>query len=257
VDHEQTQEGGDKRVGHDHEHAAGEPHVDAADQQSAQGQSGEVGAAQAPQVEGSRRRGGVMQADAARQVLQDAFGSYRTISAGSVRVLDQAAFQTAYDAVYGTTRFAWATWVVPTHGNLNGFAHNGVNYINAATANAGTVAHEMLHNNIASDWRTFVGNQFDEGATDVLKQHALRAAGITAPNSYPNQMAVVEAFLASGVTREQLFTAYLRGGAATIVGRHVDNTCVGTWAQVKEASQAQNWAQARARLARRPAGSTR
>lgn len=216
---------------HDHDHG---PHVDAAQ----------------PQVEGESSSTGPLSESRSQEVLQEAFGDYKTISEGSVRVLGQAEFQEAYDAIYGETQWAWDTWVAPTHGNLNGFAHDNTNYINRTTANQGTVPHEMLHNNAASDWRPFVGSQFDEGATDVLKQHALQAAGLSSPNSYPNQIRCVETFLDSGVSRDSLFRAYLCGGAATIVGTHVDSNCAANWSQVKEAMQAQNWALARTRLAR-------
>src|SRR5439155_1138318 len=139
-------------------------------------------------------------------------------------------------------------------GNLNGFADGGVNYINKNMANTGTVPHEMLHNNAAGDWRDFVGNQFDEGSTDYLKQHALKKAGLSSPNSYEAQLGVVKAFLATGVAEDQLFTAYLKGGAKTIVGKWVDDHCAGTWAEVKQASQAEDYAKAKVKLALKPAG---
>ncbi len=222
----------------EHAHGAGvEPDVDAA---------GGV-----PNVESGGTKDGPLSKEKAKQVLQDAFGSYVTISEGKVEVLEQAAFQVAYDKIYGETKWSWEKWVKPTHGNLNGFAHKGVNYINKNMANTGTVPHEMLHNNAAADWRPFVGSQFDEGATDVLKQHALKKAGLTSPNSYPDQIGCVEAFLNSGVSKEQLFKAYLKGGAKTIVGEHVDKTCKGTWADVKTAMEAKDWAKAKVKLAKK------
>jgi hypothetical protein len=191
-----------------------------------------------------------MQAGAAQQLLQDAFGTYTTISQGDVRVLAQADFQAAYDAVYGGGPYAWNTWVVPTHGNLNGFAHNGVNYINRDAADVTTVPHEMLHNNAAADWRPFVGSPFDEGSTEYLEQYALRNGGVnTNLTHYPNQRAVVETFLASGQTEANLFRAYLSGGAATLVGQWVDDHCTGRWNAVKTAMEAGQWATARAHLA--------
>jgi hypothetical protein len=102
-----------------------------------------------PHVEGGGTAGGPLTKDKGKQVLQDAFGTYKTITEGKVELLEQAAFQAAYDKIYGTTQYSWAKWVVPNHGNLNGFAHDGTNYINKAMANTGTVPHEMLHNNAA------------------------------------------------------------------------------------------------------------
>jgi len=205
----------------------------------------------APHVEGAGSTGGPLTKEKAKQVLQDAFGTYKTMSEGKVELLEQADFQKAYDKIYGSTDYSWAKWVVPTYGNLNGFAEGGTNYINKAMANTGTVPHEMLHNNAASDWTPFVGSQFDEGSTDVLKQFALKKAGLTSPNSYPDQISCVETFLATGVTQEQLFTAYLKGGADKIVGEHVDKTCAGSWSDVKNAMEAKDWARAKVKLAKK------
>ena len=221
---------------HDHEHE-GEGELE--------GKEGE------PHAEGSSRRGGPMEKARAQKILQEAFGDIKGIDAGKVELLEQAAFKAAWEKIYGKTKFAWDTYVVPVHGNLNGFAHKGVNYVNKSTANVGTVPHEMLHNNTAADFIPFVGSEFNEGSTDVLKQHALKKAGVKSPNSYPNQIKCVEKFLASGVSKEQLFTAYLKGGAAQIVGKHVDNTCKGNWAAVKNAMQKKDWASARANLAKK------
>jgi hypothetical protein len=81
----------------------------------------------------------------------------------------------------------------------------------------------MLHTNVAADWRPVVGSPFDEGATEYLEQHALRTGGIrTTLTHYPNQRAVVEAYLAAGTTQDALFRAYLSGRAdlGRAVGRH-------------------------------------
>ncbi|MGM0578880.1 MAG: hypothetical protein ACQEXJ_24370 [Myxococcota bacterium] len=202
----------------------------------------------APQVEGAKDEGGPLSEKRAAAVLNAAFEDYKTISAGKLELLDTDDFKAAYDAIYGDTKYSWDEWVAPVHGGLNGFAHDGVNYIHKASANAGTVPHEMLHNNTASDFTPFVGSQFNEGATDVLKQHALKKAGIRSPNSYPNQIACVEKWLDSGRTKDDLFTAYLKGGAAKIVGEHVDDTCKGSWAEVKSAMENKDWARAKVKL---------
>ena len=219
---------------HDHDHADGEaPHVDP------------------PSLQDKGAKNKVMEAEAAKKLLEKAFSAYKSdISAGNVKVLAQADFQVAYDAIYGKSEYAWDKYVKPKFGNLNGFAHNNVNYINKDSANVTTVPHEMLHNNAAADWRPFVGNEFDEGATEYLEQHALRTGGInTNLTHYPNQRSVVEKFLASGQSKEQLFTAYLQGGASGIVGKHVDSFCKGSWANVKkELQDNKDWAKAKALL---------
>lgn len=224
-------------AGHGHAHGDG-PHVHGPEE------GADVGA---PQIE-KAGKSGPLSGKKAVEVLNDAFKSYKKIDQGDVQILGQSDFQKAYDKIYGKSKYAWDKYVKPTHGNLNGFAYNNVNYINKSTANTGTVPHEILHNNAASDWRPFVDNPFDEGATDVLKQHALKKAGLTSPNSYPNQIACVEAFLKSGVSKEDLFKAYLVGGASTIVGKHVDDTCKGTWEEVKTAMRAADWAKAKVKL---------
>jgi hypothetical protein len=205
----------------------------------------------APKVETPSAKGGPLSMAKSKQVLQDAFGAYKTISEGKVEVLDQAGFQAAWDKIYGTTQYAWAKWVAPGPGNLNGFAYAGVNYINKTMANESTVPHEMLHSNAAADWSSSVGSPFDEGATDMMAQEAIKKAGYSAPVSYPDQISCIEAFLASGVTRAQLYTAYFKGGAAKIVGQHVDNACAGSWADVKAAMEAKDWAKAKVKLAKK------
>ena len=207
-----------------------------------------------PVVEGAGETGGPLAEDKSLALLNAAFKDYKAISKGDVQVLEQAEFQKAYDKIYGSGEYAWDKYVKPKWGNLNGFAYGGVNYINKAHANTGTVPHEMLHNNAASDWRDFVGNQFDEGATDYLKQFALKKSGLTSPNSYEAQLSVVHAYMATGVAEEQLFTAYLKGGAPTIVGKWVDEHCAGSWADVKAASQAQDYTRAKVKLGPKKAG---
>lgn len=196
----------------------------------------------------------VMKKDAAQALLQSVFGTYRTMSAGDVRLLSHGDFRVAWDAVYGGTQYAWATYVIPRFGGvLNGFAHGGVNYINIDAADVTTTPHEMLHNNTAADWTGVVGSPFNEGATEYLEQYALRVGKI--PNAvmthYPNERGVVEAWLASGRTEGDLFTAYLKGGAATIVKKHVDEKCKKAWADVKKSTEESKWAEAKAGLAKK------
>lgn len=252
---EQQEAGGQKPAGGaaDAQMADAAAAAGATAQASAAAQSDQEGVAP-PAVEGDGKADGPLSEDKALSVLNDAFKGYKAMAKGSVQVLDQAAFQAAYDKVYGKTEYSWDKYVKPKWGNLNGFAHENVNYINKNMANTGTVPHEMLHNNVAADWRDVVGNQFDEGATDYLKQHALKKAGLSSPNSYEDQMGVVKAFLATGVSEDQLFTAYLKGGAATIVAKWVDEHCAGKWSEVKAACQSQDYAKAKVKLALKSGG---
>lgn len=204
----------------------------------------------APNLEPGDRKGGPMSKEAAVKILQDAFGGYRTMSGGALELLEPEAFKAAYEKVYGKTQYAWDKYVVPKFGGkLNGFAHKGVNYVNKASANVGTVPHEMLHNNTAADWTPVVGSEFNEGATDYLKQYALKKAGKSSPNSYAKQMEIVAIYVGLA-SEDDLFTAYLKGGAAKLVKAKVDAEC-GSWAEVKDAMQAKDYARAKVKLKRK------
>jgi len=200
-----------------------------------------------PQVEKGDNANGPMAKEAAVKLLQDAFGGYKTMSGGALEILEPDAFREAWDKVYAKTKYAWDPYVIKTYGGkLNGFAHKGVNYINKASANLGTVPHEMLHNNTAADWTGVVGSEFNEGTTDYLKQYALKKAGKSSPNSYAKQMEVVAAYVAVA-SEDDLFTAYLKGGAAKLVKDKVDGAC-GSWEDVKTAMQAKEFAKAKIKL---------
>ncbi len=186
-------------------------------------------------------------------VLKNAFGSIKTIVPGSIQILDQAAFQVAYDKIYGTGPYSWDKYVKPTYGNLNGFADtpNKVNYINKDAAGLHTVVHEMLHNNTASDWRGVVGDRWDEGTTEILTQVACKKLNVDAPTCYPGESPCVQAALDAGLPLADLEVAYLSGGAKAKVADWVDKNCKENWAAVKGYMQAKNWAAAKAALAKK------
>ena len=185
-------------------------------------------------------------------VLEGAFGEVASISRGSIQILDQAAFQAAYDNIYGGGEYSWDNYVVPRYGSLNGFAHDGVNYINRASAGLHTIVHEMLHNNTAGDWRDVVGSRWDEGTTEVLTQVACARVAEPAPVCYPGESPVVREALAQGLSQADLTEAYFNGGAQEKVADWVDANCTENWAAVKGYMEANNWAAARAALARKP-----
>jgi hypothetical protein len=184
-------------------------------------------------------------------VLSGAFGDVASISPGSIQILSQAEFQAAYDRIYGGGEYSWDNYVVPRYGSLNGFAHDGVNYINRASAGLHTVVHEMLHNNTADDWRGVVGSRWDEGTTEVLTQVACARVAEPAPVCYPGESPVVREALAQGLSQSDLTDAYFNGGAQEKVADWVDANCTENWAAVKGHMEANNWAAARAGLARR------
>ena len=185
-------------------------------------------------------------------VLNGAFGDVVSITAGSIQILDQAEFQAAYDAIYGGGQYSWAAYVVPRYGSLNGFAHDGVNYINRASAGLHTIVHEMLHNNTAADWRGVVGSRWDEGTTEVLTQEACAKVAEPAPVCYPGESPVVNEALAQGLPRADVHEAYFNGGAQEKVADWVDAHCTENWAAVKGYMEANQWAAARAGLQRKP-----
>lgn len=184
-----------------------------------------------------------------QQILTKAFGNVKTIVPGKIEVLDQAGFQAAYDKIYGSGPYSWDKYVKPKYGSLNGFAHDGVNYINKASAGLHTIVHEMLHNNTASDWRGVVGSRWDEGTTEVLTQVACKLFNEPAPICYPGESPVVRVALDNGLPIADLEDAYLVGGAQKKVADWVDAHCVLTWAGVKQKMEAQDWAAAKAGLA--------
>ena len=185
------------------------------------------------------------------KVLTNAFGGVKKIVPGKIEVLDPGAFKTAYDKIYGQTQWSWDAYVVPTYGSLNGFAHDGVNYINTGSAGLHTVVHEMLHNNTAIDWRGVVGSRFDEGTTEVLTQEACKKLAVDAPVCYPGESPVVRALLAAGLSVDVLADAYLTGGAQDKIAAWVDAHCAEPFAKVKEYMEAKSWAAATAAVARK------
>lgn len=181
-------------------------------------------------------------------VLKNAFGSIKKIVPGKIEVLDPAAFKKAYDKIYGAGQWSWDKYVVPTYGSLNGFAYDGVNYINTGSAGLHTVVHEMLHNNTAADWRGVVGSRWDEGTTEVLTQVACEQLKVDAPVCYPGESPVVREALAQGLTVADLQEAYLNGGAKEKIADWADKNCKENWAAIKGYMEAKNWAAAKAAL---------
>jgi hypothetical protein len=184
-------------------------------------------------------------------VLKNAFGSMKTIVPGKIEILDQAGFQAAYDKIYGSGDYSWDKYVKPKYGNLNGFANAGVNYINKTCAGLHTVVHEMLHNNCANDWTPFVGSRWNEGTTEILTQVACKKLSVDAPVCYPGESPCVQAALDAGLPLENLEQAYLNGGAKEKVGDWVDANCKENWAAVKTHMEANDWAAAKAGLAKK------
>lgn len=182
--------------------------------------------------------------DKAVEVLEAAFGTYKKISGGKVVVAAQADFKARYDKIYGKTKYSWDKYIVPKFGNLEGFAFEGVSYINSDMQSVDTVPHEMLHSNADPSWSGFAGNETDEGATEYLTIKAVKAAKYKPTHSYPNQEGVVRK-LVEVIGEDVLFNAYFKGKTEAFK-KAVDGKCKGSWAKVRGAMQAANWATATA-----------
>jgi hypothetical protein len=185
------------------------------------------------------------------KVLTNAFGSVKKIVQGKIEIHALAGFKAAYDKIYGKTPYSWDLYVVPKFGSLNGFAYDGVNYINSDSAGLHTIVHEMLHNNTAPDWRAAVGDDFNEGTTEILTQVACKKLSVDAPTCYPGESPVVQAALDNGLPLSELEAAYLVGGAATKVVGWIDANCKENYAAIKGYMAAKNWAAAKAGLAKK------
>lgn len=203
----------------------------------------------APTAQGAPKK--IFGADGSLKILNDVYGGYKTFTKGDVRLLDQAAFQAAYDAIYGGTEHAWERRIAPGPGNLEGFAHDGVSYVNKALARIDTVPHEMLHNNAAEDFADTVGHQLSEGVTEYLTIKAVTKFGQTPTRSYPQQEACVQELLAQGLPESALLTAYFRGDAATLVCGWIDQHCSDTFWNIKQAMEGRQFAVARAKMQRK------
>ena len=66
--------------------------------------------------------------------------------------------------------------------STEGFAWKGVVYVNGATTLVTATAHEILHNNAVSNFRSTVGETFNEGVTETLARKALTDAGVKVPS---------------------------------------------------------------------------
>jgi hypothetical protein len=181
--------------------------------------------------------------DAAVKLLSDSYGKYKKISGGSVEVLEQKDFEKKYDEIYGATQYSWSNYVVPKFGNLEGFAHGGINYINKDKMSIDTVPHEMLHNNADPGWKGFAGSNINEGVTEYLTIKAVTAAGQTPTHSYPNQEGVIQVLVAT-VGEDKIMKAYFNGEIEALK-KEVDSKCKGSWDAFKAAMDKDEWLKAK------------
>ena len=181
------------------------------------------------------------------EVLGDSYKDYvKKVKGGKVEVLAQADFEKAYDKIYGKTKYAWAKYIVPNEGNLEGFAYKNVNYINKDTGSVDVVPHEMLHNNEHPSWTPFAGSELNEGTTEYLTIKAVTEAGYTASHSYPDQEGVVQE-LVSMTSEELVMQAYFKGKTGALK-KEMQKNCKGTWKKFRAAMQKKDWVKAKGYL---------
>ncbi len=185
----------------------------------------------------------------AQTILTGAYGGMKKIVPGTIVVLaDQPACAAKYDEVCiaaGLTREDGVTPWAPgdcakddaTAGTqTEGFAWNGVVYVNGATTLVTATAHEMLHNNTSSNFRKKMGETFNEGVTEYLARKALVAAGIPVPGvtAYPEQVAIVQDLIAL-VGEDAVMKAYFSGADSLI--RAIGSKANGKWKAIRVAAE--------------------
>ena len=198
-----------------------------------------------PETEAGGKKKKFLNKAAALKVIKDAFDTYKTMTAGAVKVLAQAEFQEAYDKVYGETDYSWEKYIKPKFGNIGGFAHEGVNYVNSDEASLTTTPHEMLHNNEEPSWAGFAGSETNEGVTEYLTFVALEKAGHKKmTHKYVEQDSVIRSLVAT-IGDELIKKAYFNGETA-VLKTAVDDKCKGTWTEFKAKMDGKKWTQAKA-----------
>ncbi|MEO8539355.1 MAG: hypothetical protein ABI577_06400, partial [bacterium] len=148
---------------------------------------------------------------------------------------------------------SWDKYVVPTYGGLNGWAHDGTNYINKDSAGLHTVVHEMLHNNTSDEFATILGSRFNEGMTEVLTQDSCAVANEDAPTSYPGESPVVKYAFEQGLSKADTQAAYFGGGVKAKVADWIDANCTDNFATFKANFESKDWAAAKASLTKKKA----
>ena len=184
----------------------------------------------------------------AQTVLTGAFGGVKKIVPGSIVILaDQAACSAKYDEVCIAAHIkrpdgtAWkagdrAADDAANGVQVEGFAWQGVVYVNGQTTLVTATAHEMLHINTAANYRATMGETFNEGSTEFLARKAVAAAGITVPavTAYPTQIVITQALIA--LVGEDVLTAAYFGGAASLTDA-IKSKAKGTWTQIRAAAE--------------------
>jgi len=192
---------------------------------------------------------GAMSLAAAEKILQGSFGDMKKIVPGTVVILaDQAACSAKYDEVCmadGIKRPDGSAWAAGDCAKddaaagvtTEGFAWKGTVYVNGATTLVTATAHEILHNNVSAEFRSTVGETFNEGITEKLARTALTEAGITVPavTAYPDEVEIAEKLI-DFFGLEVVKAAYF-GSALVLIFMFMVKGA-GTWDELKTAAEA-------------------
>jgi len=166
-----------------------------------------------------------MDLSTAQKLLQSSYGTVHTVLPGNIVLLaGQPPLWDKYDEINLGRRNPhnnnqpWKKTDAKTYlPGLQGFAEKGTVYVNQQTPLTTATAHEMLHNNTASDFRAAVGETINEGATEYLAKKALTEAGVPLGTAvaYPTQVGIVEK-LVNLVGERTLITSYFNGANTLI-----------------------------------------
>jgi hypothetical protein len=206
----------------------------------------------------------------AQKILQGSFGGVKSIVPGTVVVLaNQAACSVMYDEVAAaagclspfppTDGSATPLWQAGDCARIDerdgllteGFAWEGVAYVNGESTLITVTAHEILHNNTGPNFRATAGETFNEGVTETLARAACEAAGIPVPHitAYPTQVALTQKlidFVGMSVVQQAYF-----GNVQSLVDAYT-SIAAGTWVSLKEAAEALDTARVDVALTPKP-----
>jgi hypothetical protein len=193
---------------------------------------------------------GAMSLAGAQKILQGTFGGVKDIVPGSIVILpDQPACAAKYDELSmakGILRPDGSAWKAGDCAKddaiagvtTEGFAADGVVYVNGKTTLVTATAHEILHNNTGAGFRTKMGETFNEGTTELLARQSLKDSGVKVPaeTAYPTQVSLTTQ-LKELLGTKTLTDAYFNGPDA-LIAAYEKLKGADSWATLKALAEA-------------------